>query len=252
MDQQVIALGNRRPESRIEHPVGVGGEREAIARIIVAADGVLVDVGGLDDVAGGGLEAVASKSAGVLVAGIDFGFEAAVPAFFLSGFEGLAVFGEFNHLGGVGHGQEKAGADFGLFGRGEVGRDEQASGGEAKIWVEQAIVKIGIQMAEAGGELGSRRIAMFVKPLPDGIAVAAERVEGHADFRAVSSSFHDEIPVSPEAGDEVGVIRNPTVAEDSHFEEVHDAEDHQRLVRGDAEAWCFRRVEVGEFTEPVG
>jgi hypothetical protein len=74
---------------------------------------------------------------------------------------------------------------------------------------------------------------MFVKPFPDRIAVAAESVEGHGDFRAVSSSFHHEIPVSPEAGYEVGVIRNPTVTEDTHFDEVHHAEDHQRLVRSD-------------------
>lgn len=36
-------------EAGVERPVGAGGEGEAVAGIVVAADGVLLDVRGLDD-----------------------------------------------------------------------------------------------------------------------------------------------------------------------------------------------------------
>jgi hypothetical protein len=61
VDQEVVALGDGGPQPGVEHPVGVGGEGEAVAGIVVAAHGVLVDVGGLDDGACGGLEAVAGE-----------------------------------------------------------------------------------------------------------------------------------------------------------------------------------------------
>lgn len=50
VNTQFIALRNHRPQSGVEHPVGVGGEGETVAGIVVAAFGVLMDVGGLDDV----------------------------------------------------------------------------------------------------------------------------------------------------------------------------------------------------------
>lgn len=66
VDEQVVAFGDDGPEAGVEHPVGrvkgcahAMGEGEAVAGIVVAAFGVLVDVGGLDDVAVGRFEAVA-------------------------------------------------------------------------------------------------------------------------------------------------------------------------------------------------
>lgn len=52
------------PQPGVEHPVGVGGEGEAVAGIVVAAFGVLVDVGGLDDGGGFRVEAVAGEGTG--------------------------------------------------------------------------------------------------------------------------------------------------------------------------------------------
>ena len=43
-DQEVIALGDCRPQAGVEHPVGVGGQGEAVAGGVVAGVGVLVDV----------------------------------------------------------------------------------------------------------------------------------------------------------------------------------------------------------------
>jgi hypothetical protein len=44
VDEEVITFGNDRPQPGVEHPMGVRGEGEAVAGIVVAADGVLVDV----------------------------------------------------------------------------------------------------------------------------------------------------------------------------------------------------------------
>jgi len=51
-DEEIIAFRHGTPEASIEHPVSVRAESEAVAGIVVTADGVLVDVRGLDD--GGG------------------------------------------------------------------------------------------------------------------------------------------------------------------------------------------------------
>ena len=51
VDDEVVSCRKHRPESGVEHPVRVGCERKTVARIIVCAHGMLVDVGGLDDVA---------------------------------------------------------------------------------------------------------------------------------------------------------------------------------------------------------
>jgi hypothetical protein len=50
---------------------------------IRAKGGLLFDVGGLDDAAGGGLHTIAGEGAGLFVARDDFGFEAVVAAFVL-------------------------------------------------------------------------------------------------------------------------------------------------------------------------
>jgi len=61
-DAVVIREG---PEALVEGPVGVAAEGQAVAGIVVAAVGKLVDVGGLDDAAGvEGRQAVAGRGAG--------------------------------------------------------------------------------------------------------------------------------------------------------------------------------------------
>jgi len=52
LDQEVVAFEHYGPQSGIKHPMSVRLESESVARIVVTADGVLVDVRGLDD--GGG------------------------------------------------------------------------------------------------------------------------------------------------------------------------------------------------------
>ena len=101
-DEEVVAFRHGGPEALVEHPVGIGGEGEAVAEIVIAALSVLVNVGGLHDVASGRLETVARESAGVFVARTHFDFEAVVAAFFLTGFEGFAISCEFDHGHSIG------------------------------------------------------------------------------------------------------------------------------------------------------
>lgn len=87
MDEQVIVFGDNGPQSGIEHPVGVGREGEAVARIVVAAFGVLMNVGRLDYGAALGVEPVTGEGTGEVVATENVGLEPGVTAFFLPGFE---------------------------------------------------------------------------------------------------------------------------------------------------------------------
>ena len=252
MDQQVITFGDHCPQSRVEHPMGIGAKGEAVLRIVVAAFGVLMDVGGLHDVACCGLEAVTSESAGVFVAGADFCFESIVAAFFLTGFEGIAIFGEFAHGGAVGNRQTKALAEADLLSGCEVGGDHDLPGFQAKIGIHETGKKIGVKMAESGGEFGDRRIPLFIEAFPDGITFAAECVEGHRDFGAVFSAIDNQVPIIAEARDEIGIVEHPAVAQDIHFDQIHHAKNHQWLVWSDTKAGRFCGVEVGEFAKPVG
>jgi len=58
LDKILIPLGDCRPESLIEHPVGVRGERESVAGVVIPGDRVLVDVSGLHDRGGFRVEVV--------------------------------------------------------------------------------------------------------------------------------------------------------------------------------------------------
>jgi len=89
------------------------------------------------------------------------------------------------------------------------------------------------------------RTAVFV------VALATERVEGHRDVRRVALAFLDELPVVEESGDEANVVFHPAVRDVAGFDQVDDAEKHQRLVRGRAAIRRAGDVEIGEFTEPV-
>lgn len=50
MDKEIFASRDGCPQALVEHPVGVWRQSEAVAGIVVAAFGVLVDVGGLNDI----------------------------------------------------------------------------------------------------------------------------------------------------------------------------------------------------------
>ena len=91
---------------------------------------------------------------------------------------------------------------------------------------------------------------MFIVALPNGIALTSKSIEGHADFRAVFPSIHYKIPVVAKPGDKVRVVGHPAVAEVPGFDQIHHAEDHQRLVRSDPKACGPGGVQVGEFAEP--
>ena len=90
-DEEVVAFGQGGPEALVEHPVGIRGEGEAVSGVVVAAEGVLVDVAGLHEGAIVGFQSVAREGAGVVVAADDVGLEAGVAAFFLRGSEGIGV-----------------------------------------------------------------------------------------------------------------------------------------------------------------
>lgn len=45
----MIAFRDGGPEALVEHPVGIGGEGEAVVEVVVAAFRMLVDVTGLHD-----------------------------------------------------------------------------------------------------------------------------------------------------------------------------------------------------------
>ena len=97
----MIVLRHGTPEASIEHPVSVRAESEAVAGIVVAADGVLVDVRGLDDGGGFGIEPITGEGAGEVIAAKDVGFKAAVAAFFLAGFGFCGVLLESGDGGGI-------------------------------------------------------------------------------------------------------------------------------------------------------
>jgi len=84
--------------------VGVGGEGEAVAGIVVAAFGVLVNVGSLDDVTFGRFQLISGEGAGELIATGDTDLETTVTALFLCGLEGVGVLPELVHLGGIRNG----------------------------------------------------------------------------------------------------------------------------------------------------
>jgi hypothetical protein len=107
-------------------------------------------------------------------------------------------------------------------------------------------------MAVSGGEFGDRRISVFIEAFPDGIMFAAECVEGHGDFGTVFPAIDNQVPVIAEAGDEVGIVGHPAVAQDVHFDQIHHAKNHQWLMGSDTKACRFRGIEVGEFAKPVG
>lgn len=183
MDQEVVAFWNDGPQSGVEHPVGVGREGEAVAGIVVAADGVLMDVGGLDDRAGFRVEAIAGEGAGEIVAAEHIALEAAVAAFFLTGFECCGISPQGGDGFRLGSRQTKPGTEHDLFGGREVDADEGAAGFAAEVGVLQASEETGIEVAETGGELGFRGLSIGGETLPDLIALAAEGVERHRDVR---------------------------------------------------------------------
>lgn len=85
-DEEVVATWQGGPEALVEHPVGIRGEGEAVSGVVVAAEGVLVDVAGLHEGAIVGFQSVTREGAGVVVAADDVALEAGVAAFFLRGF----------------------------------------------------------------------------------------------------------------------------------------------------------------------
>ncbi|HXV21675.1 MAG TPA: hypothetical protein VD811_11885 [Desulfuromonadales bacterium] len=63
-DEDGVVVAER-PKAVVEQPVGVFGEGEAVIQVVVAAAGELVDVGGIDDGAGGkSNEAIAGQGTG--------------------------------------------------------------------------------------------------------------------------------------------------------------------------------------------
>jgi hypothetical protein len=43
-DHKIIPTGHCRPQSFVEHPVGIGGQREAVSRIVVSGKGMLMNM----------------------------------------------------------------------------------------------------------------------------------------------------------------------------------------------------------------
>ena len=104
-DEEVVAFGHGSPEALVEHPMGIWGEGEAVFGVVVAAEGVLVDVAGLHEGAIVGFQSVTREGAGVVVAADNVGLETGVAAFFLRGFEGIGVVAQLGNGFGFRQGQ---------------------------------------------------------------------------------------------------------------------------------------------------
>ena len=120
LDEDVVAFGLGSPEAFVEHPVRVGTEGEAVAGVVVAALGVLVDVTGLDKGGVIGFQAIAGQGAGEVVAEDDVGLEAGVAAFLLAGFELTGVLAEGGDLLGFRKREAELFEEHDLFPRCEV------------------------------------------------------------------------------------------------------------------------------------
>ena len=232
--------------------MGVWREGKAIARIIVSADCVLVDMGGLDDGGRFGIEAVAGEGAGEIVTAEDIALEAGVAAFLLAGFEFVGI--QLHGLDGVGiwNRQAESGAEHDLLLWREVNGDESCPGFAAEGGILEAVEEIGIKGAEAGGDLGSGRLPIGGETLPDFILIATECVEGHGDVGLVALAFEHEFPVIAEAGDEADIVFHPSIRNVAGFDQVDDSEQQQWFVWRDAARTGSSRVKVGKFAEPVG
>jgi hypothetical protein len=110
--------------------------------VVVAADGVLVDVGGLDDGSGLCVEAVAGEGAGEVVAAEDVTLESRVAAFFLSGFEFFGLVAEGVDFSGFRHRKAEPGAEHDLF----PGRKVNGDKGCARLAPEVRLLKAGVEV----------------------------------------------------------------------------------------------------------
>ncbi len=171
--------------------MGVRGQGEAVTRIIVAAAGVLVDVGGLDEGTGLGIEPVTGEGAGIVVTSKHLAFEAAVAAFALARPEGVGVATERLDLAGVGKGQLEPGAERDLLARGEVDRDQGAARGAAESTIFEKEPQFRIKLAEAGRGLRVRGSAVAGVARPETITLPSEGVKWHGDVGGVALTIKD-------------------------------------------------------------
>ena len=211
---------------------------------------MLVDVGGLDDGCGFRVEAIAGEGAGEIVAAEHVALEAAVAPFLLACLELIGV--QLHRLNGCGIGNRQAqtGAEHDLFLGREIDGDEGFPGLLAEVGILKAGEEIRIEVTEAGGRLGFRGFAGSGESLPDPVPSTAECVERHGYVRLIALAFEDQFPVIAEAGNETDVEFYPAVRDVAGFEQIHDGEQHQRLVRGRAAIRRAGDVEIGEFSEP--
>ncbi len=235
--------------------MGVGGEGEAVAGIVVAADCVLVNVGGLDD--GGGLirnaghrishppgrrckpvqnppglvglfsvEAVAGEGAGEVIAAEYVALEAVVAAFFLTGFEFGGIGTQYGDGFCFGSRQAEPGAEHHLFGGGEIDADKGALGFSAEVGILQTGEERGIEETETAGELGFRGLPINGEALPDLVLFTTEGVERHRDVGRVALPILNEFPVVAETGNEADVVFYPAVWDITGLDQVNDREQH--------------------------
>lgn len=246
----LVAFGLGGPEAFVEHPVRVRTEGEAVAGVVVAALGVLVDVTGLDKCGVVGFQAIAGQGAGEVVAEDDVGLEAGVAAFLLAGFELSGVLAEDRDFLGFRKREAELFEEHDLFPRGEVEGGKGEACGAAEGGVLQAGKEIGIELAEACGEFGVRGLPVPGKALPDLVAVAPQRMERHGDVRGVALAVSDAVPVAAKGGGQLDTERDPAVCDESALDEVDDTQEHDRLMRSETTCRRARDVQVRELAKP--
>jgi len=252
LDEKVITFRHSGPEALVEDPVGIGGEGEAVVEVVVAAFGMFVDVAGLHDRAVIGFQSIACESTGVVVAADHVRFEAGIAAFALLGLEFFGVLLELGNFCGIRHGDSQARTEHHLFARSKITDDHGLARLMPKVSILQAGEKLRIERTESRGFLGMGDLAFGSEAFPDFVAVAAEGVKGHGDLGFVLLALANQFPIISKARDEADVVFHPAIGHVAGFDEIHDCEHHQRLVRGDASACGLRGIKVREFSEPVG
>lgn len=252
MDEEVIALWNSGPKSLIKHPVGVGRQGKAVARVVISRDRMLMDMGGLDDGGGFGVESVTGQGTSEVVAAEDITFEATVSSLLLTGLVFYRLLTKHPDFLGARGLQAQAGREHDLFARGKVDHDQGFAGLASKSRILETSEKSGIERAEAGGGLGFGRETIGGKGLPNLVPRAAEGVEGHGDVRLVALAFEHQFPVIAESGNQTDVVFHPAVGNLSRFDKINDGEQHQWLVGRNPTGLGAGSIQASQPIKPIG
>lgn len=251
MDEKIIAFRDDRPQTLVEHPMSVRGEGEAVAGVVVSRDGMLMNVGGLDDGGCFGVETVTGQGAGEVVAAENVALEAAVPPLFLASLVFGGMSAEGTDFIGARWLKAEAGREHDLFDRGEIDRDQGSANLASEVGIPKAVEERGMDGAQAGGGLGGGGLNVGGEALPHLVSGPTEGVEGHWDVRLVALAFANQLPVVAEPGNKADIVGHPTVRDVARVDEVDDGEKDQWFMGGQAALLGPRHIQVAELSKPI-